>query len=209
MKALLSRIQRQGMPPAQLHLPPALARLPSTATPANDVAPLRPAPLPRCAIQRRSPIGMEEPPNPCAGIRAASPRPAPADADCSPARHRAPKPARCPAWLGQAREPDQSQLAKLIGAAFRRSWRASWSTCPSSETHKHRPSTGCWNVLSRNLRSDAQTQPLYEQGGVFAVVGPTGVGKTTTTAKLAAHFALKHGAGSVGLITVDTYRIGA
>ncbi len=65
------------------------------------------------------------------------------------------------------------------------------------------------NVLSRNLRCAGEDTAIVDQGGVFAVVGPTGVGKTTTTAKLAAHFALKHGAGSVGLITVDTYRMGA
>ncbi len=65
------------------------------------------------------------------------------------------------------------------------------------------------NVLSRNLRCAGEDTAILDQGGVFAVVGPTGVGKTTTTAKLAAHFALKHGAGSVGLITVDTYRMGA
>jgi flagellar biosynthesis protein FlhF len=43
---------------------------------------------------------------------------------------------------------------------------------------------------------------------VVALVGPTGVGKTTTVAKLAANFKLAHGA-RVGLVTVDTYRIAA
>jgi len=43
---------------------------------------------------------------------------------------------------------------------------------------------------------------------VAALVGPTGVGKTTTIAKLAANFRLKH-KRRVGLITVDTYRIAA
>lgn len=50
---------------------------------------------------------------------------------------------------------------------------------------------------------------LLEHGGVVALVGPTGVGKTTTIAKLAAQFILKHGAGQVALITTDNYRIGA
>src|SRR5690606_37543213 len=50
--------------------------------------------------------------------------------------------------------------------------------------------------------------PLAE-GGVFALVGPTGVGKTTTAAKIAARFALRHGVQSVGLITMDAYRIAA
>ncbi len=43
---------------------------------------------------------------------------------------------------------------------------------------------------------------------IIALVGPTGVGKTTTIAKLAAHFKLRENK-SVGLITIDTYRIAA
>lgn len=50
---------------------------------------------------------------------------------------------------------------------------------------------------------------LLEHGGVVALVGPTGVGKTTTIAKLAAHFALRHGRRHVALVTMDHYRIGA
>lgn len=50
---------------------------------------------------------------------------------------------------------------------------------------------------------------LLEQGGVVSLVGPTGVGKTTTIAKLAARFALRHGRRSVALVTTDSYRIGA
>ena len=50
---------------------------------------------------------------------------------------------------------------------------------------------------------------LFDQGGVIALIGPTGVGKTTTIAKLAARFALRHGNRHVALISTDNYRIGA
>lgn len=48
-----------------------------------------------------------------------------------------------------------------------------------------------------------------EQGGVFALIGPTGVGKTTTLAKLAARHCLRFGRDSLALITTDSYRVGA
>ncbi|MGI0115287.1 flagellar biosynthesis protein FlhF [Zooshikella sp. RANM57] len=50
---------------------------------------------------------------------------------------------------------------------------------------------------------------LVEGGGIFALLGTTGSGKTTTVGKLAARYALKHGTESLGLITLDTFRIGA
>ncbi len=50
---------------------------------------------------------------------------------------------------------------------------------------------------------------LMRRGGIVALVGPTGVGKTTTVAKLAAQFARLHGADQVALITTDTFRMGA
>ena len=50
---------------------------------------------------------------------------------------------------------------------------------------------------------------MAEDGGVFAVVGPTGVGKTTTIAKIAARFVLRHSVAELGLVSTDSYRIGA
>jgi flagellar biosynthesis protein FlhF len=64
-------------------------------------------------------------------------------------------------------------------------------------------------VLERNLRTDERELPLEDHDGVFALIGATGVGKTTSTAKLAAAFATRHGAGQLGLITLDAYRIAA
>ena len=64
-------------------------------------------------------------------------------------------------------------------------------------------------LMVKVIRLDAPHRRILEKGGVHALVGPTGVGKTTTVAKLAARFALRHGADAVGLVTLDTYRIGA
>jgi flagellar biosynthesis protein FlhF len=50
---------------------------------------------------------------------------------------------------------------------------------------------------------------LMQQGGVFALVGPTGVGKTTTIAKIAAHYAMNNWTDDIALISADSYRIGA
>ncbi|MCR6653629.1 MAG: flagellar biosynthesis protein FlhF [Cellvibrionaceae bacterium] len=61
--------------------------------------------------------------------------------------------------------------------------------------------------LTQQVATD--TSDRVQKGGVFAFVGPTGVGKTTTIAKLAARYVLEHGLGKVALITTDTYRVGA
>jgi len=50
---------------------------------------------------------------------------------------------------------------------------------------------------------------ILDKGGVVALVGPTGVGKTTSIAKLAARYSLRHGNRHVALISTDSYRIGA
>ncbi len=64
-------------------------------------------------------------------------------------------------------------------------------------------------VLERNVHTDEHDAPLEDHEGVLALIGPTGVGKTTSTAKLAAAFATKHGAANLGLITLDAYRVAA
>lgn len=63
-------------------------------------------------------------------------------------------------------------------------------------------------VLARNITTMADEDAILDRGGVFALVGPTGVGKTTTTAKLAARCVMRHGAEKLALITTDAYRIG-
>ena len=64
-------------------------------------------------------------------------------------------------------------------------------------------------AVNRRLRTLTAENDLVDRGGVFALVGPTGVGKTTTTAKLAARCVVRYGAEKLALLTTDGYRIGA
>lgn len=68
-----------------------------------------------------------------------------------------------------------------------------------------------WRHLLDQLVSRIQCgdDEIIRRGGVVALVGPTGVGKTTTLAKLAARYAFKEGVRNVALVTTDNYRIGA
>ncbi|NRT55245.1 flagellar biosynthesis protein FlhF [Sphaerotilus uruguayifluvii] len=65
------------------------------------------------------------------------------------------------------------------------------------------------DVLQRNVLTGENEPDIEDQGGVYAMIGSTGVGKTTSTAKLATSFATRHGAANLGLITLDAYRVGA
>ena len=114
-------------------------------------------------------------------------------------------------WLGQAKQnPIQSNLMlKLIKAGY--SPALSRTILERLPEDMDAPMAQRWvtDVLERNLRTDAQRPSMHDEGGVFALVGATGVGKTTTAAKLAGLCARTHGPSSVGLITLDTYRVGA
>jgi len=64
------------------------------------------------------------------------------------------------------------------------------------------------NTLMKRLQVMQSETDMLDGGGVFALMGPTGAGKTTTTAKLAARFVVRHGADKLALLTTDSYRIG-
>jgi flagellar biosynthesis protein FlhF len=68
-----------------------------------------------------------------------------------------------------------------------------------------------WLFLLKLLANRLQTKhdDILSQPGVVALMGPTGTGKTTTIAKLAAQAAHKFGVEQVAIITLDNYRIGA
>jgi len=114
-------------------------------------------------------------------------------------------------WLGQARQnPIQSNLMlKLIRAGYSPTLARTILERLPEELSAGESVRWVMDILERNLKTDAGTQPIHEEGGIFALIGATGVGKTTTAAKLAGLCARTHGSASVGLITLDTYRVGA
>ena len=70
---------------------------------------------------------------------------------------------------------------------------------------------GAWRQALASLAGQVQVtdDDIINHGGIVALIGPTGVGKTTTAVKLAARYTLRHGPGRVALISTDSYRIGA
>jgi flagellar biosynthesis protein FlhF len=106
------------------------------------------------------------------------------------------------------RHPAQAQLIqKLLDCGFSPALtRKLVESLPTDVTDE---TAWAANVLERNLITGEAEQALEDQGGVFALIGSTGVGKTTSAAKIAAAFAAKHGANNLGLITLDAYRVGA
>ncbi len=76
------------------------------------------------------------------------------------------------------------------------------------------PTDDIKSLWSAPLTALAQTLPvvddeLLKKGGTVALIGPTGVGKTTTIAKIASRFAMHHWSDDIALISADSYRIGA
>jgi flagellar biosynthesis protein FlhF len=81
----------------------------------------------------------------------------------------------------------------------------------NAEGNAGKSANEAWQQLMAELSADIPVcdGDLIAQGGVFAFVGPTGAGKTTTIGKLAARYVLDHGNADIALITTDSYRIGA
>lgn len=68
-----------------------------------------------------------------------------------------------------------------------------------------------WQQLLGMMQSDLPIEQtrLLDQGGMIALVGPTGAGKSTTIGKMAAQFVIRNGSKSVALVTLDNYRVAA
>jgi flagellar biosynthesis protein FlhF len=110
----------------------------------------------------------------------------------------------------QRRDPVRGHLLRtLLGAGFSASLaKAMLDHLPTGQNFA---SGMAWvkAELARNLPLMENEDALMDGGGVYALMGPTGVGKTTTTAKLAARCVMRFGADKLALLTTDSYRIGA
>ena len=115
------------------------------------------------------------------------------------------------AWLGQARQdPITSNLMlKLVRAGYSPGLARSVLEAMPASLEAGDAVRWLLGSLENRLTSKAVLPSIPEEGGVFALIGATGVGKTTSAAKLAAIGAQTHGAAGVGLITLDTQRAGA
>ncbi len=115
------------------------------------------------------------------------------------------------AWLGQARlDPVQSQMMlRLVRAGYS----AALARAVLSQLQIGVDLDATFHDVLATLESMLAVDPaapaLLDERGIFALVGATGVGKTTTIAKLALQCARAHGAASVGLVTLDAQRAGA
>ena len=109
--------------------------------------------------------------------------------------------------LGQRRPQTQELLRRLIGLGLDADHcRELAYRVEDAETPEQ-----AWRKSLFQLTSELPVvqEDLLDQGGILALVGPTGVGKTTTIAKLAAKFCLRHGNRQLALISADSFRIGA
>jgi len=109
----------------------------------------------------------------------------------------------------QQRDPIKSKvLSMLLAAGFSATLSRQLAENLPPNQDSAQALTWVKAILARNLNTIENETEILDRGGVFALIGPTGVGKTTTTAKLAARYVMKHGTQNLGLITTDAYRIG-
>lgn len=114
-------------------------------------------------------------------------------------------------WLGEAQRRPQitGLMLKLAGAGYSSDLiRTLLLNFPEDLTNQQAIRRVA-SILTDNLPTVTGNASLLETGGIAAIVGASGVGKTTATAALAAKCVELHGAASVGIVTLDTLRPGA
>ncbi len=105
----------------------------------------------------------------------------------------------------------QPQRAALLRRILDLGLDASLAATISAEVANIQEPAKAWRevIFALGRRLNVVSEDPVDEGGIFALVGPTGVGKTTTIAKLAARHCLRYGAESLLLISTDGFRVGA
>lgn len=207
---------------AALPAGPAAVAAPSQAAVARGAAPVAAMPWNPAAAQRPAPLtGMPLSAQRPAVAAAAEPAPAgamvPAQAlsevmaELRALRQMVETRFEALSWLGRARQdPALADLMlRLVRAGFSAPLVRAVLQPIAAGTDAAAAEAHVLATFTRLLAIDEQAVPLEDEGGILALVGATGVGKTTAIAKLATLCARNHGAASVGLITLDTQRAGA
>lgn len=115
------------------------------------------------------------------------------------------------AWNETSRvEPVKAEMQRqMLDAGFSPQFSRELISELPSELDSNQALVWVRGAADRALLTIGNDSDIIDKGGVYALVGPTGVGKTTTTAKLAARCVVRHGAEKIALVTTDGYRIGA
>ncbi|MBL4744091.1 MAG: flagellar biosynthesis protein FlhF [Cycloclasticus sp.] len=98
-------------------------------------------------------------------------------------------------------------IRRLLDTGFSKRLSVKLAETIVADTELEQAWLSCLKLVSDSL--PILENNILDEGGLVALVGPTGVGKTTTIAKIAARFRMRHGADQLALITTDNFRIGA
>lgn len=197
--------------PASVHALPA-ARTRIDVTDETPVVRAQVQSTPAAPIVPAATVAPDVPAPPSAIIRlAAEPAPSALTAEIAALRELVEQQLAQFAWSdAQRRSPLRAQTMRdLLRAGFGAEF-ARRLTQRMPEAGSARDAQGWLTTeITAGIRCATADEDIVTRGGVYALTGATGVGKTTTAAKLAARCAVRRGAAALALVTTDSYRVGA